>query len=143
MVGNCGSSAAPMNEDVRSYREKYLSASLGDDFEFNWVTMDDYMNLVGTYGVSFNVVPLVGQGTIRQNVMGYEDREPTKSELEKMKDLLTQSMEDGAWGLSTGFIHQEYTQKPMKSLSWQRSWQIMKVYILATFVEKEKLCCPP
>ncbi|MCK4438746.1 amidohydrolase family protein, partial [Candidatus Bathyarchaeota archaeon] len=36
VVGNCGSSAAPMNEAVREHREKYMRRSLSDDFEFNW-----------------------------------------------------------------------------------------------------------
>ncbi len=36
VVGNCGSSAAPMNADVRAYRERYMRARLGDDFGFSW-----------------------------------------------------------------------------------------------------------
>ena len=105
VVGNCGSSAAPMNAEVRAYREKYMRASLGEDFEFNWETMAEYMALVDASGASFNVVPMVGQGTIRQNVMGYENREPTRSELEAMKGLVAEAMEDGAGGMSTGLIY--------------------------------------
>ena len=105
VVGNCGSSAAPMNAEVRAYRERYMRASLGEDFEFNWETMAEYMALVDASGASFNVVPMVGQGTIRQNVMGYENREPTRSELEAMKGLVAEAMEDGAWGMSTGLIY--------------------------------------
>ena len=105
VVGNCGSSAAPMNADVRAYRERYMRARLGDDFEFNWETMADYLGLVDAGGASFNVVALVGQGTVRQNVMGYENREPTSSELEEMKALVAGAMEDGAWGMSTGLIY--------------------------------------
>jgi N-acyl-D-amino-acid deacylase len=105
VVGNCGSSAAPMNADVRTYRERYMRARLGDGFEFSWESMGDYLDILEVSGASFNVVPLVGQGTIRQNVMGYEDREPTGSELEEMKGLVTGAMEDGAWGMSTGLIY--------------------------------------
>jgi N-acyl-D-amino-acid deacylase len=105
VVGNCGSSAAPMNAHVRDYRNAYMKARLGDDFEFNWETMADYMNLIGSSGVSFNVVALVGQGTIRQNVMGYENREPTRTELTEMKGLVKTAMDDGAWGMSTGLIY--------------------------------------
>ena len=105
VVGNCGSSAAPMNAGVRAYRERYMRASLGEDFEFNWETMDDYLGLIDATGASFNVVAIVGQGTVRQNIMGYEDREPTPPELEDMKKLLAEAMEDGAWGLSTGLIY--------------------------------------
>jgi len=105
VVGNCGSSAAPMNTEVRAYRERYMRASLGEDFEFNWETMAEYMALIDASGASFNVVPMVGQGTIRQNVMGYENREPTRSELEAMKGLVAEALEDGAWGMSTGLIY--------------------------------------
>jgi N-acyl-D-amino-acid deacylase len=105
VVGNCGSSAAPMNPQVREYRIVYMKARLGDDFEFNWETMADYMNLIDSSGVSFNVVALVGQGTIRQNVMGFENREPTRTELTEMKGLVKTAMDDGAWGMSTGLIY--------------------------------------
>jgi N-acyl-D-amino-acid deacylase len=105
VVGNCGTSAAPMNADVREYRKKYMSAQLGDDFEFNWETMDDYFKLINGRGASFNVVSLVGQGTVRQNVMGFDDRPPTDAELRAMKSLVTKGMDDGAWGMSTGLIY--------------------------------------
>ncbi|MBS7620018.1 D-aminoacylase [Candidatus Bathyarchaeota archaeon] len=105
VVGNCGTSAAPMNSEVKAYREKYMRAQLGDDFSFNWETMDDYMRLIDSRGVAFNVVPLVGQGTVRQNVMGYANRAPTEGELENMRKLIAESMEDGAWGMSTGLIY--------------------------------------
>ena len=105
VVGNCGSSAAPMNDEVRAYREKYMRSQLGEEFEFNWETMEDYLNLVDGNGASFNVVPLVGQGTVRQNVMGYEDRPPTDAELGAMRRLVAEAMEEGAWGMSTGLIY--------------------------------------
>ncbi|HUS78428.1 MAG TPA: D-aminoacylase [Patescibacteria group bacterium] len=105
VVGNCGSSAAPMNASVKEYRERFMRASLGDDFELDWVSMGDYIDRVNRQGASFNVAPLVGQGTVRQNVMGYEDREPTASELAEMKGLVAEALDDGAWGLSTGLIY--------------------------------------
>jgi N-acyl-D-amino-acid deacylase len=105
VVGNCGSSAAPMNAEVKAHREKYMKAQLGDDFEFNWETMEDYLNLVDTTGASFNIVPLVGQGTVRQNVLGYEDKSPTDTELRAMRRLVAEAMEDGAYGMSTGLIY--------------------------------------
>jgi len=105
VVGNCGTSAAPMNNAVKAYRENYGSGSVPEGFEFDWATMEDYMNRVDRQGVSFNVATWVGHGTVRQNVLGYEDREPTDAELRKMKKLVDDAMRDGAYGMSTGLIY--------------------------------------
>jgi len=53
-------------------------------------------------GIGTNVVYLVGHGNIRSEVMGVEPRESTPEEIEKMKEILRQAMEGGAWGISTG-----------------------------------------
>ncbi|MBI2251732.1 MAG: amidohydrolase family protein, partial [Armatimonadetes bacterium] len=56
-------------------------------------------------GLGLNVITLTGQGTIRLCVLGYEDRAPKDDELNKMKNLLRKSLEDGSWGLSSGLIY--------------------------------------
>ena len=55
-------------------------------------------------GISMNVVPMVGHNTIREVVLGDEDneREATPEELDQMKALVRQGMEEGAWGLYAG-----------------------------------------
>jgi len=53
-------------------------------------------------GIGTNVVYLVGLGSVRRAVMGVEPRKATDEEIEKMKDVLRQSMREGAWGVSTG-----------------------------------------
>jgi N-acyl-D-amino-acid deacylase len=53
-------------------------------------------------GPSVNFATLIGQGTVREAVMGTERRAPTPAELEKMKALVARAMADGAVGLSTG-----------------------------------------
>ena len=103
VIGNCGTSAAPMNSEVRAYRERYMVNQFRSDFD--WETMEDYLNFIDKRGISFNTVALVGQGTVRQNVMGFEMRTPTDSELKTMKRLVAEAMEDGAWGMSTGLIY--------------------------------------
>jgi N-acyl-D-amino-acid deacylase len=102
--GNCGTSPAPMSQMVKQYRERFLQAQFPEDFEFNWETMAQYLDRIEERGSAFNVVPLVGQGTIRQNVMGFEDRHPTKGELEEMCLLLSRTLKDGAWGMSSGLV---------------------------------------
>jgi len=53
-------------------------------------------------GIGTNAVHLVGFGTVRGSVMGREQREPTPEEQEKMKSIIRQAMEEGAWGMSSG-----------------------------------------
>ena len=105
VVGNCGNSAAPMNNAVRKYRERYARSAVGDDFQFDWRTMADYLARLDRQGVAVNVAPLVGHGTVRHNIMGYEAREPTDSELGRMRRLVDAAMREGAWGISTGLIY--------------------------------------
>jgi len=105
VIGNCGGSAAPMNDELRTHREKYMRPRLGPEFEFNWSTMKEYIERVNEKGASHNVAPLVGNGTVRSYVIGFDDRRPTDREMEKMRDLVAKSMLEGAWGLSTGLIY--------------------------------------
>lgn len=56
-------------------------------------------------GVGINVLAYVGHGAIRRRVMGYDNREPTADEMQQMKDLVKQGMEQGAIGFSTGLFY--------------------------------------
>jgi N-acyl-D-amino-acid deacylase len=105
VIGNCGNSAAPMNESVREYRNKYGRNIVPDDFEYNWDSMSDYLKRIDRQGTALNIAPLVGHGTVRQNVMNYDNREPTDSEMKKMKRLIEEAIAHGAWGMSTGLIY--------------------------------------
>jgi N-acyl-D-amino-acid deacylase len=56
-------------------------------------------------GISINFASFVGQGTIRQQVIGLANRKATPEEIGKMKELAAQAMRDGAFGLSTGLFY--------------------------------------
>jgi len=105
VVGQCGNSAAPMNADVKEYRIKYQSSRVPEGFQYNWSSMKNYLDLLERQGVAVNIAAVVGHGTVRQNVMGYENREPTEAEFEDMRKLVREAMTDGAWGMSTGLIY--------------------------------------
>jgi N-acyl-D-amino-acid deacylase len=53
-------------------------------------------------GIGTNAVHLVGFGTVRNEVMGVEPRDALPEELEKIREIVRQAMEEGAWGMSTG-----------------------------------------
>lgn len=83
VVGQCGSSPWPVFEQAR-----------------------DLIALWNGSGIGPNAALLVGHGSVRQIVMGMEDRPPTPDELEKMKALIREAMEQGAWGMSTGLVYE-------------------------------------
>ena len=103
VIGQCGSSAAPRNMGLKKQDDETAREAGGDVPQ--WTDMASYLDVLESQGVSLNVVALVGHGAVRRQVMGTERREPTPEELESMKRLVAQSMEQGAFGFSTGLIY--------------------------------------
>jgi N-acyl-D-amino-acid deacylase len=99
VMGNCGGSVAPMSDYLKE-ESKLLAEHY--DIKFDWNTFGEYLDKLDSMKCSINLVPVVGQATIRMAVMGMENRPPTKKELEKMKKHVAEAMEAGAFGLSTG-----------------------------------------
>lgn len=114
--GNCGTSpSGPLKgitlEDVRSraQRKLFQARELGRvshvdlTVEVNWTTLAEYMNCLDSFGgVSVNSAYMVGFGNVRLGVLGWENRSPTRDELDEMKALTAKTMEDGAFGFATG-----------------------------------------
>lgn len=105
IVGHCGDSAYPAlskeTEEIYDYFKKQpIDTSL-----IRWKTTEDFWKEVEEIGLSHNVAFLVGHGTLRLNVMGYDNRKLNQQELEKMKKLLREAMEAGALGMSTGLAY--------------------------------------
>lgn len=101
VIGQCGSSAAPRGLGFRPDED---TSSEGIENP-TWTDMASYINLLEEQGISINVAPLVGHGTIRKQVMGSDRRAPTSEELSLMKKLVADAMEQGAVGISTGLIY--------------------------------------
>jgi N-acyl-D-amino-acid deacylase len=102
VYASCGSGAAPLDEEMREEirrRSPYLAEA---GVEVNWSTMEEYLDLLESSGISINVAPLVGFGTVRKYVMGMEMREPTRTEMTYMKEELVKAMEAGCRGITTG-----------------------------------------
>ena len=105
VIGNCGFSAAPLNDFLRKEILETSPMLMEAGIELGWTTMAEYMEKIERNGVSLNLAPLVGHGTIRAVVMGYKRGKPTSKELEEMKRLLAEALEQGAFGMSTGLIY--------------------------------------
>jgi N-acyl-D-amino-acid deacylase len=70
-----------------------------------WTTLDGYFKFAMKKGVSPNIASFVGATTVRIHELGYEKRAPTAEELERMKKLVAQAMEEGAMGLGASLIY--------------------------------------
>lgn len=106
ILGLDGMSVAPIDQAHISDWRKQLSGLAGDpDIEWSWRSIADYLDAIDSIGTSVNMTSYAGLGTIRLNVMGMTDREATFDEIDQMKELAAQAMQDGARGISAGLIY--------------------------------------
>jgi len=106
VVGNCGMSLAPFDRRKLEEVKQYLGAFLfGQNYSWDWSTLEEFFQVLERACIGVNVVHLVGHGTVRTSIMGFESRAPTDTELRAMKNLVMQGMADGAFGLSSGLIY--------------------------------------
>jgi N-acyl-D-amino-acid deacylase len=69
----------------------------------DWTTFTQYFARLRRQGISINVISHVSAEQVRRVVLGYDPRPAAPAELERMKGLVSRSMEEGAWGLVTRF----------------------------------------
>lgn len=107
ILGNCGFSVAPIAQvsSVQSFRA-YAGPVLGyPNQDWSWESYAEYLSTVTAAKPAVNFASLIGHGTVRAVVMGFDNRKPTEQELERMAALLDESMRQGALGLSTGLVY--------------------------------------
>lgn len=104
VIGNCGSSPAPAKEETLDLLKAELDIE-SLQLHWDWLSMGEYLKRLEKQGIALNIVPLIGHGTIRTAVMGFENRAPNDAEMKEIKELIRQAMEEGAFGLSTGLIY--------------------------------------
>jgi len=97
-----GWSYGPWNDEIK---QEILEGQGDIRFDIKWTTLDEYLQFLVNKGITPNVASFVGATTVRQVVLGYEDRAPNQEELEQMKQLVQNAMEDGALGLGTSLIY--------------------------------------
>jgi N-acyl-D-amino-acid deacylase len=83
-------------------------------YSVDWTTLGEYLQELQTRGVAPNVASFVGAGTVRVNVLGESDVQPTPEQLTRMRGLVRQAMEEGALGVTTALIYSPdgYAQTP-------------------------------
>ena len=74
-------------------------------FDIKWTTLGEYLDYLVDRGISPNVASFVGATTVRIHELGYEDRPPTSNELERMRALVRQAMQEGALGVGSSLIY--------------------------------------
>lgn len=105
LIGNCGSSAAPMREPYVDLWKTYWGDWAGTFDKDEWRTFGEYLKVLERSGVGHNIAALVGHGAVRTAALGAERRAPNPKELKLMKDLVDEAMRSGAFGLSTGLVY--------------------------------------
>jgi N-acyl-D-amino-acid deacylase len=97
-----GGSMGPLNDAMK----KESIEQQGDiRYPITWTTLGEYLDTLERQGVAPNVASFVGATTVRIHELGYADRKPTADELERMKALVRQGMEEGALGVGSSLIY--------------------------------------
>jgi len=71
----------------------------------SWTTLGGWFSYLQKKGIGPNIASYVGAGQVRASAMGYQNRQPTPAEMDKIKQLIRQAMEEGAFGLSNGMSY--------------------------------------
>ncbi|MFT3683096.1 MAG: D-aminoacylase [Ferruginibacter sp.] len=97
-----GESMGPLNSSMK----KRMQDVQGDiKYKVEWNTLGEYLNFLEKKGISCNVASYVGATTIREYVIGEENKQPTTAQLDSMKMLVRQAMEEGALGVGSSLIY--------------------------------------
>ncbi len=98
-------SMGPLSDGMKKEYEGEMKRNPDFAFTLDWTTLGEYLESLERRGISPNVASFVGLNTIRIHELGYANRPPTSEELERMKALVKQAMEEGAMGTTTALIY--------------------------------------
>jgi N-acyl-D-amino-acid deacylase len=97
-----GDSMGPLNDAMKA---EMIGQQSDIRYEIEWTTLAEYLEFLERRGVSPNVASFIGSATPRTYVIGHDDREPTPEELEQMRGLVREAMEDGALGVASSLMY--------------------------------------
>lgn len=97
-----GSSMGPLSEEMKKEEQKMQ----GDiKYPISWTSLSEYLDFIVEKGISPNVASFIGATTLRIHTVGFENRAATLEELEAMKAMVKQAMEEGALGIGSSLIY--------------------------------------
>ena len=97
-----GESMGPVNDATRAHM---LRQQKDIHYEIKWKTLAEYLRYLEARGISCNVASFLGATTVREYVIGFEDKAPTPQQLDDMRDVVRKEMEAGALGIGTSLIY--------------------------------------
>ncbi len=97
-----GFSMGPLNEVMKQKRQNNQGHL---KYDVAWNTLGEYLQHMEDRGVSTNVASFIGNANLRLHTTGYDTRAATDAELQQMKTLVRQAMEEGAMGMSSALIY--------------------------------------
>jgi N-acyl-D-amino-acid deacylase len=97
-----GSSMGPLNAEMK---QAALASQGSAKFDIPWTTLTEYLSWLEKRGVAPNVASFIGAGTIRQHVIGLEEKAATPAQLREMRELVRRDMEAGALGIGSSLIY--------------------------------------
>ncbi|MBB4983337.1 N-acyl-D-amino-acid deacylase family protein [Streptomyces nymphaeiformis] len=106
VLGQDGLSYAPVDDRTLAEVRRAITGWNGDgsDIDLDWRTVGEYLDRLDR-GIAVNAAYLVPQGTVRMYAMGWEDRSATEGELNRMRQLVAEGLEQGAVGMSSGLTY--------------------------------------
>src|ERR1700720_1768115 len=97
-----GESMGPLNDRMKA---RIVHEQTDIKFEIKWNTLAEYLHYLEQRGISCNVASFLGATTVREYVIGLEDKQPTPEQLDQMRELVRKEMEAGALGIGTSLIY--------------------------------------
>ncbi|WAX78235.1 N-acyl-D-amino-acid deacylase family protein [Streptomyces sp. KMM 9044] len=106
VLGQDGLSYAPVDDRTLGEVRRAIAGwnGGGDDIDFGWRSVGEYLDRLDG-GIAVNAAYLIPQGTVRALAVGWEDRDATPAELDRMRQLVAEGMEQGAVGMSSGLTY--------------------------------------
>ncbi|MCC6835290.1 MAG: D-aminoacylase [Cytophagales bacterium] len=100
-----GQSMGPLNETMKKDIQAEMQRNPDGRYEIDWTTLDEYLQSLQRRGIATNVASFIGATTVRIHELGYENRLPNNEEMQRMKELVKQAMEEGALGVGSSLIY--------------------------------------